>query len=143
MRILIAFALALFALPALACGGPDEACKTPLGSYFAVKPEGDGIAHPAVVFFHGGGGWGSRIHKMRKWMTNAFTDRGYVVIGMNGSKQPGSKWGSGWAFIPQIPPQRDEVAFTRQVLDDAEARFNIDRSRVLITGYSIGDSITS
>jgi len=129
MRILIAFALALFALPALACGGPDDACETPLGSYFAVKPAGDDIARPAVVFFHGG--WGSRIHKMRKWMTDAFTGRGYVVIGTNGSKRPGSKWGPGWAFIPQFAPHRDEVAFTRQVLDDAEARFNIDRSRVL------------
>lgn len=76
-------------------------------------------------------------------MTDAFTDRGYVVIGMNGSKRPGSKWGPGWAFIPQFPPHRDEVAFTRGVLDDAEVRFNIDRDRVLIAGYSIGGSITS
>ena len=52
-------------------------------------------------------------------------------------------WGPGWAFIPQFPPHRDEVAFTREVLDDAERRFNIDRGRVLISGDSIGGSITS
>lgn len=143
MRLLLILCFCLFAIPAFACGGEDDACKVPLGSYFAVEPARQDGKRPAVVFFHGGGGWGSRILKMRKWMTDAFTDRGYVVIGMNGSKRPGSKWGPGWAFIPQFPPHRDEVAYTHEVLDDAEERFDIDRDRVLITGYSIGGSITS
>ncbi|MGB0505033.1 MAG: alpha/beta hydrolase family esterase [Pikeienuella sp.] len=136
-------ALSLAAGAAKACGGPDDACETPLGSYFAVKPEATEGHRPAVIFFHGGGGWGSRIFTMRKEMADAFTKRGYVVIAPNGKKRPGSKFGPGWSFIPQFPPIRDEVAFTREIIADAADKFSIDASRVVITGYSIGGSLTS
>ena len=127
-----------------ACGGPDDACSVALGSYFAAQPEAAAQGkRPVVVFFHGGGGWGSRIFKLRKEMTRDFTDRGYVVLAPNGKKRPGSRFGPGWAFIPQFEPHRDDLAFTRQILDDAEGRFNIDRDRVLVTGYSIGGSLAS
>ncbi|MEM7523776.1 MAG: hypothetical protein AAF360_08490 [Pseudomonadota bacterium] len=81
IRFFVALALILVAGAADACGGRDDACETPLGSYFVVAPEGaaDGAAdgpRPAVMFFHGGGGWGARIFKMRAAMTKAFTDRG-------------------------------------------------------------------
>ena len=127
---------------AMACGGPGDACEVELGSYFAIVPDGPG-AHPAVVFLHGGGGWGSRIFKQRQQMAKDFTDRGYVVIAPNGKKRPGSTFGPGWAFIPQFEPHRDDLAFVRQVLSDAGSRFGIDRDRVLLTGYSIGGSQVS
>ncbi|MEO1456332.1 MAG: PHB depolymerase family esterase [Pseudomonadota bacterium] len=127
------------------CGGPETPCEVALGSYFVALPDAEGGAErrPAVVFFHGGGGYGSRIFESRAAMAALFTARGYVVIAPNGKKRPGSRWGPGWAFIPQYPPHRDDLAFTRAVLADAEARFEIDRARVLITGYSIGGSIAS
>ena len=127
------------------CGAnKDNACSVPLGSYYAVEPKTAGNEkRPAVIFFHGGGGWGSRIFKLRAKMTETFTKRGYVVLAPNGKKRPGSRFGPGWAFIPQFEPHRDDAAFTREILDDAEKRFNIDRSRVLMTGYSIGGSNTS
>ena len=127
-----------------ACGGPDAPCTVDLGTYFAVVPEAPASeTPPAVVFFHGGGGWGSRLFKLREAMTRTFTDRGYVVLAPNGKKRPGSRFGPGWAFIPQFEPHRDDLAFTRQVLGDAERRFGIDRRRVLLTGYSIGGSLVS
>ncbi|MEM8811284.1 MAG: dienelactone hydrolase family protein [Pseudomonadota bacterium] len=126
------------------CGGPDQPCAVPLGTYFAALPDEQTEAkRPVVLFFHGGGGWGSRIFKLRQTMTADFNRRGYVVIAPNGKKRPGSRFGPGWAFIPQFPPHRDDLAFTREILDDAEARFGIDKSRVLMTGYSIGGSIVS
>jgi polyhydroxybutyrate depolymerase len=127
------------------CGASkDKPCDVALGSYYAVEPAttGDGL-RPAVIFFHGGGGWGARILKMRKAMTEAFTARGYVVLAPNGKKRPGSRFGPGWSFIPQFEPQRDELAFVREVIGDAQSRFNIDPQRVLMTGYSIGGSLTS
>lgn len=124
------------------CGGSENACEVELGTYFALTPDGPG-PHPVMVFLHGGGGWGSRIFKMRRQMADAFVARGYVVIAPNGKKRPDSRFGPGWAFIPQFEPHRDDLAFVRQVLDDAQERFGTDRGRVLLTGYSIGGSQTS
>ncbi|MEM7212900.1 MAG: polyhydroxybutyrate depolymerase [Pseudomonadota bacterium] len=76
-------------------------------------------------------------------MTKEFTSRGYVVIAPNGKKRPGSKWGPGWAFIPQFEPHRDDLGFAREILSDASERFNIAPERVLMTGYSIGGSRVS
>jgi len=150
LRFIALFALLAAGLTATAprtlyaCGGPEDACAVSLGTYFAVEPEAAAqTKRPAVIFFHGGGGWGSRIFKLRAEMTRDFTRRGYVVLAPNGKKRPGSRFGPGWAFIPQFEQHRDDLAFTRQILDDAERRFDIDRSRVLITGYSIGGSLTS
>lgn len=127
------------------CGlDKDHACEVPLGSYFAAVPAGEAQEkRPMVVFFHGGGGWGTRIFDIRADMAKAFTDRGYVVVAPNGKQRPGSKFGPGWAFIPQFPPHRDDLAFARDVIADAAARFNADPARVLMTGYSIGGSLTS
>lgn len=124
------------------CGGADQACQVPDGTYHVALPQGKG-PHPAVMFFHGGGGWGTRIFKLRAQMTADFNARGYAVIAPNGKKRPGSRFGPGWSFIPQLKAVRDEAAFTRQILDDAARRFAIDPARVLLTGYSIGGSLVS
>jgi len=126
------------------CGGPKQPCEVDLGTYFVAEPAGarDEL-RPVVIFFHGGGGWGSRIFKKRRQMAADMTARGYVVIAPNGTKRPGSRFGPGWAFIPQFERRRDERAFTLQILGDAERRFGIDRQRVLLTGYSIGGSLVS
>lgn len=140
--ILSGFAISVSAAE---CGfNKDSLCEVASGSYYAVEPErGFAGKRPVVFFFHGGGGWGARIFKLRKEMTEAFVERGYVVIAPNGKKRPGSRFGPGWSFIPQFPPQRDDLAFTREIIEDAEAKFQIDTSRILITGYSIGGSLAS
>ncbi|MEM7268674.1 MAG: polyhydroxybutyrate depolymerase, partial [Pseudomonadota bacterium] len=139
---LIALLLLISASPAMSCGGVDDACETSLGSYFAATPEGDG-PHPLMIFFHGGGGWGDRVLKLRKKMTAEFTEAGWIVLGPNGLKRPGSRFGPGWSFISQFEPLRDEAAFAREMIEDARQRFGADPSRVMIAGYSIGGSLTS
>ncbi len=135
------------ALPAKSseCGFDKEhACKVSSGTYYAVAPQViSEKPRPAVFFFHGGGGWGTRIFTSRSFITNAFLQRGYVVIAPNGKKRPGSRFGPGWAFIPQFKPHRNDLAFTREIIADAKKRFNIDENRILITGYSIGGSLVS
>lgn len=148
MTRLAAIALLAFGLAAPAaaetCGADkDDPCETPLGSYYLAAPESGADGKPVVLFFHGGGGWGSRIFSMRGAMTEIFIRRGYAVIAPNGKKRPGSRFGPGWAFIPQFEPHRDDLAFTREVLADAADRFGVDQNRVLLTGYSIGGSIAS
>ena len=138
------FSTLLFALPARAetCGGPTRPCATALGTYHAAVPKRPG-PHPLVIFFHGGGGWGTRLFSIRAAMAAEMTARGYIVLAPNGIKRPGSRFGPGWSFLPQFPAMRDEAAFTRQLIADAQRRFGADPTRVLLTGFSIGGSLVS
>jgi polyhydroxybutyrate depolymerase len=134
---------ALSAAPASAqsCGAPGAPCTVDLGSYNITLPtksmEGP---IPVVLHFHGYGGTGAGVVR-NKGMMRPILDRGYAVIAPNGLVREGRNARS-WSFIPNRPKQRDELAFTHQVLDDAVSRFGLDRSRVLMTGFSIGGSLT-
>jgi len=142
---LIAFAL-LF-LPAIAaaeqlCGVGKNDCEIPLGRYNIELPERADTKTklPAMIYLHGAGGSGERSLKNRE-MVEAFLKRGYAVIAPSGLKRPNSKFGPGWSFHPTREKMRDELAFTKAVLADASAKFNLDRETVLMTGFSIGGSM--
>jgi len=51
-------------------------------------------------------------------------------------------FGSGWSFHPDRKKRRDELTFAKAVLEDATNKFNLDRDRILMTGFSIGGSLT-
>ena len=121
------------------CGGVDAACEVIGGTYHVGLPENPEGA-PIVLFLHGYASSG-RAAAREKGMFRAIRDRGYAVIAPNGQYvelQPEDRdWGvrDGYHF------PRDDVAFLREVLDDAAARFGLDRSRVLATGFSRGGSM--
>lgn len=124
------------------CGAIDDPCKVPLGEYNVSLPNNASTAEkiPAVVFFHGAGRSGGDTLKNTR-MTKTMNDRGYAVIAPSGLKRPNSRFGPGWSFIPGRKKMRDELSFTRELLDDASQRFAIDRNRVLMSGFSIGGSL--
>ncbi len=119
------------------CAGQDGPCNVPLGDYHIALPDGDG-PHPVVIFLHGAGGKGESATKMR-----GIIARGYAVIGPQGLKREGSRFGSSWFFHPDRPKQRDEHAFMLEIIEDAATNHQIDRDRVLLAGFSIGGSTTS
>lgn len=125
------------------CGSDANECKTPLGSYSIRMPQkpsaSDGT--PALLYFHGAGGSGPRVMR-NKAMVDAFTQRGYAVIAPSGLKRPNSRFGPGWSFLPFRQKQRDELAFAREVLEDASTRFGIDRNNIMLGGFSIGGSLS-
>jgi polyhydroxybutyrate depolymerase len=138
MKYLIAAVLSLGAAPAFAgCADLEETCKTSLGEYHIALP--DGVeAPPALIFLHGAGGSGKMATGMR-----AALERGYALIGPQGVKRPGSRFGSSWSFHPERTEVRDELAFIREVIADAAETHGIDRDRILLGGFSIGGSMTS
>jgi polyhydroxybutyrate depolymerase len=142
--IIFIAAAALSAGPAQAqraCGMADAACDVALGSYHIALPEKPAVGRvPVVLHFHGAGGTGGAVIG-NTGMIEPILERGYAVIAPNGLGREGRKGGF-WSFIPGRPILRDELAFTRQVLDDAVASFGLDRDRVLLTGFSIGGSLT-
>lgn len=147
MARLSLFSALLFSLAstvAQACGSQAEPCKVALGEYHAAVPATalpPGEKRPAVLFFHGAGGGGDAVLAADS-VLKPFVDAGYVVLGPTGLVMQGSRYGRGWSFLPDAPQQRDELAFAQQVLGDAAARFDIDRKRVLVGGFSIGASLT-
>lgn len=92
------------------------------------------------MFFHGAGGTGARTLS-NTGMVDTLHQRGYAVIAPDGLKRPNSRFGPGWSFHPDRPKQRDEAAFTAEVLDDAASRFDLDRDRMILSGFSIGGSL--
>ncbi|MEO0327628.1 MAG: alpha/beta fold hydrolase [Pseudomonadota bacterium] len=150
LRLLIlflAFFLAITSIPTghakQACGIGKNDCKIALGTYNIELPEraDPSVKIPAMLYFHGAGGSGQRSMKNRE-MVETFLSRGYAVIAPSGLKRPGSRFGPGWSFLPQRPKQRDELAFAKAILKDASERFNLDRDLILMTGFSIGGSLT-
>ena len=139
----LTFASSQISAQSAPCGIGMPACEVPLGTYRLALPEAPPTAngYPALIFFHGAGGTGEQSLKNAD-MVNAFLARGYAVIAPDGMPRPNSRFGSGWSFHPDREKQRDEMAFTREVLEDAADRHSIDRDRIIMGGFSIGGSLT-
>lgn len=125
------------------CAVADAICTVELGEYAIRLPDaaGTGTRFPALFYFHGAGGSGPGVMRNTK-MVNTFLNRGYAVIAPTALDAPDGRHPRIWSFLPSRRSLRDEKAFTSAVLEDAALRFNIDRERVLMSGFSVGGSLT-
>lgn len=126
--------------PALACSATTP-CEVEGGTYVIELPEASEAPAPAVMFIHGYGGSGAGVLRNRG-MVDAILARGYAVIAPSGLTMQGRNGGS-WSFHPERPQRRDETAFLTTVRDDAIARHGLDAERVVLSGFSIGGSMTA
>ena len=114
-------------------------CRTQNGAYRIRTPEGSG-PYPAVVYLYGSLGNSAQTIG-NEGFVQAFVERGYAVIvpiALDVQYRDGVI-GSGWNlrnYRGRKP--RNETAFVREVLEDAEFRHRIDRNRVLMAGMSNG-----
>ncbi|WP_300012337.1 alpha/beta fold hydrolase [uncultured Roseobacter sp.] len=122
-----------------ACGEDTGACSIEMGTYHARLPEAP--VKGAILYLHGFGGSGEGALRPKDWVNTAL-DRGYVLIAPDGLPYAEGR-GRGWSFIPGRPKLRDEPAFLQAVRDDAAARFGFAAERVILSGFSIGGSMTS
>jgi len=125
---------------AAACSS-DTPCSVEQGSYVISMPENATGPIPAVVFLHGFGGSGIGVMRI-SGMVSAFNDRGYAVVAPDGLKREGRN-GRSWSFHPDRPPRRDEVSFLASIREDIISRHGVDADRVLLSGFSIGGSMTA
>ncbi|MEO1745065.1 MAG: alpha/beta fold hydrolase [Pseudomonadota bacterium] len=122
----------------------ETPCTVYGGDYHIALPESvpqSGSPIPAVVFIHGFGSSGQNVLR-NTGMIDPMLARGYAVIAPNGMAMQ-HRNGRSWSFMPNRPKLRDEVAFLTSVRDDIIAKHNIDPQRVLLSGFSIGGSMTS
>ena len=140
--LIAAFVLAMSGTIARAgCGDEEAACEIAGGTYHVELPEDRAEEPAALMFLHGWGSSGEGTLTMRG-VVDAALERGYAVIAPDGIPREGRS-GRTWAFHPERPQRRDEIAFLTAVRDDAAERFGLDPGRMLLAGFSIGGSMTS
>jgi polyhydroxybutyrate depolymerase len=141
MRLLLGLLLSLaFATGAGACAR-DTPCLVGERAYYIAAPEAQTEPMPAIVYLHGWGGSGAGALR-NSGMVDAFLDRGYAVIAPDGVPRDGQK-GRTWRFHPRSGGQMDELRFLQAVRADATEQFDLDPERILLTGFSIGGSMTA
>ncbi len=131
----------LWAAPAGACPGPDAPCEVADGEYFIRLPEpgGSAMRPPLMVYLHGAGGQAADVVRSAGFLDD-FLGRGYAVLAPQGLAREGGR-GPNWGVSDGRIHPRDDQAFIGEVIDDAVARFDLDRTRVLLTGFSRGGSL--
>ena len=124
----LALFLICFASHTLACNGTTPC---PLGdrSYHVREPDAwDGVTPlPVLLHFHGWGRQGDLIVRHGRIATGVVAEN-VLLLAPNGL-------GRTWAFRR---PDSPDTAFARAVIEDAAARYPIDRSRIFVSGYSWG-----
>lgn len=126
---------------ARACGSAGDPCQTGLGTYHVALPDDPPTGpRPVLVHFHGAGGTGAASAGNRA-LFRPFLDAGWVIVAPQGTAREGSEY-LGWnLYVPNSGRDRDEVAFVREVFDDATARFGLDRDRAVASGFSVGGTV--
>jgi len=95
---------------------------------------------PAVLVFHGGGGAALSARTQTR-MSEKGQAEGFVAVYPQGSGMLSAKlltWNASTCCGYAMQHRVDEAAFVAALLDDLEASFAIDRSRVYATGISNG-----
>lgn len=139
------FAMVLLGLNAF-CGQATACtnttpCTIESGEYYISLPDAAETPPPAILYIHGYGGTAVGALGNERMMV-PFLERGYAVIAPQGLSFPGGNV-TGWSFHPDYTKRRDEVSFIEAVRDDAVARHGLDPERIVMTGFSIGGSMTS
>jgi polyhydroxybutyrate depolymerase len=125
-----------------ACLDERAACKVAAGRYHVAWPPGVPRSKtvPAVVALHSWGGTGAGLIQSGK-MVKVLLSQGYAVIAPEGlSRREGA--GNSWE-VQIASARRNDPDFIKSVADDAARRFNIDRSKMLLVGFSVGGSMVA
>lgn len=134
--LLAALALAPTVAPTVArAEGPCEPCALPGGTYHAIAPPGwNGTDRlRLLLFLHGFRGTGTETIRDAR-ITGPAGRLGFLVIGPDGLE-------GSWGHVGSAHRVRDDVAFLRAVVADAERRWPIDRGAVIAAGFSQGGSM--
>lgn len=113
----------------------EQGCRVASGRYRIVLPAQVVGAAPvgAIMFFHGYQGSAEEVIA-DPGLAAVARRLGVALIAPDGA-------GRSWSYPGSPARHRDEFAFIGQVLDDVAARFPVDPSRILASGFSQGGSM--
>ncbi|OVE78306.1 hypothetical protein BVX98_00665 [bacterium F11] len=104
---------------------------------------------PVVIMFHGGGGTARATMRETKWNVKS-EEEGFLMVYPEGTRSHPNRrasfsrnpqnWndGSGRMNVGAIQRGVDDVKFVRKIIEDLSERYNIDKKRVYVTGFSNG-----
>lgn len=137
MRLPLIGLVTLMASPALACG-PDTDCMIANDrTYRLYMPDTEG---PVGAIFHAHGWRGTAAGAMRNDSLRDMADRlGMALVAM---KSAGEDWDL--AYRPREPDQLEarEYGYVANVIEDVATRIDLDRDRMVATGFSAGGMMT-
>lgn len=120
---------------ALACG-PDSDCIVGERTYRIAMPAGHDGTTPVGAIVHSHGYRGTARGVMRnKAYRNLASKLGVALIA---TKSSGDDWALPGAPSAGVKQGIDELAYYDRVIADAAARYPIDQSRLMATGFSAG-----
>jgi polyhydroxybutyrate depolymerase len=93
-----------------------------------------------MVFLHGWGGSAEGV-MADAGMIEGLARRGYALIAPDGLATSAMAGRKTWDVLRRPGHPRDDVAFLREVVEDAAARHGIDRDRILLAGFSNGGTM--
>lgn len=117
----------------------DQPCRTQNGAYRALVPNGPG-PYPTVVYLYGSLGLSTRVTDADYFRQNVVR-RGFALIvpAALDVTYRGGRVGTGWGRRARARSHpRDDIAFLREVIVDAQRRHNIDPRNLIFVGQSDG-----
>ncbi|MEM7621377.1 MAG: polyhydroxybutyrate depolymerase [Pseudomonadota bacterium] len=99
-----------------------------------VMPEPFGKKLGAIVYIHGWQGSAQAVMRFSA-LTKVAKELGVFLIAPQGLDKS-------WSIPKAFEQKRDDVAFIENVIEDSIRRFPIDRSKIMISGFSLGGSMT-
>ncbi len=121
------------------CGGHGNACTVENGTYHMALP-GNGKTIGTVMYLHGAGSDGAA--SLKGGLAAEAVRRGYAFISPNGIHPERPRFKKNWSVRARGTLfARDDIGFLRNVLADAETRFGVNRTQVLLSGFSRGGSM--
>jgi len=119
--------------PVHACGA-DSDCLVDGGRSYRIRmPQNTADANPGAIFFaHGFRGSSAGVMR-NKSLASMAESLGVALVALDAG-------GEDWALpgSPHPPAGRDEMAYADNVIADVTARFGIDPTRIVASGFSAG-----
>lgn len=121
---------------ALACPGAAEPCAFPGGTYLALPPpDWDGKAPlPTTIFYHGYNQTAAEFAANADF-AGGFAGDGVLLVLPNSN-------GPGWRERRPDGTSTDPLPFADALRADLLARFPVDRTRLMVSGFSAGAGLT-
>lgn len=123
--------------------------------YFVHVPTGykATTVSPLVIMFHGSGQNGEQFYNISGWKEVGDAENILTVypsaltycVTEDGVTMNSSKWNAfqgGSEFCPDVKP-KDDIKFMRQMLAALESKFNVDKKRIYMVGFSNGGQFSA